>query len=89
VAIAPAPSVFIPSYVNSDLLDSNFILPPNVTIEFDVNNVNNTNLQPLSPENNPQAGSLVPEAFKDANLNTTADPDAVSGYKTAFEIKLI
>ena len=30
--------------------------------------------------NNPQAGSVTPEAFKDVNLNTTADPDAVSGY---------
>jgi len=59
-----------------------------VTIEFDVNNANNVNIQPLSADNNPQAGALVPQAFKDINLNTTADPDAVSGYKTAFEVKL-
>lgn len=51
-----------------------------MTIEFDVNNANNVNIQPLSSTNNPQAGSLAPQAFKDINLNTTADPDAVSGY---------
>ena len=28
---------------------------------------------------NPQAGSLVPEAFNDKNLNTTADDKAYSG----------
>jgi hypothetical protein len=42
--------------------------------------------------NNPQTGSLTPEAFKDLNLNTTADPDAVSGYVSishTAEIKLI
>ena len=62
------------------LLDSDFNLPANVTIEFDVNNANNVNLQPLSSANNPQVGSLIPEAFKDTNLNTTADHHAVSGY---------
>ena len=25
-------------------------------------------------------GSLAPEAFKDVNLNTTPDPEAISGY---------
>jgi hypothetical protein len=50
-----------------------------VTIEFDVNSHNNVNLQPLQSTNNPQAGSQAPEAFKDINLDTTADPDAVSG----------
>jgi hypothetical protein len=30
--------------------------------------------------NNPQMGSPVPQAFMDANLNTTADMDAVSGF---------
>jgi hypothetical protein len=60
-------------------LDSNFVLPPNVTIEFDVNSTMNVNIQPLSPMNNPQAGGLAPEAFKDKNLNTTFDDDAVSG----------
>jgi hypothetical protein len=42
--------------------------------------------------NNPQVGSLAPEAFKDLNLDTTADPDAVSGYVSisyTAEIKLI
>ena len=61
-------------------LDSNFVLPPDVTIEFDVNSPNNVNIQPLSSDNNPQAGGLAPEAFKDKNLDTIADPDAVSGY---------
>ena len=62
------------------ILDSNFNLPPDVTIEYAVNSTNNVNIQPLNPMNNPQAGSTAPEAFKDINLNTTADPKAVSGY---------
>lgn len=61
------------------LLDSNFVLPPDVTIEFDVNSANNVNIQPLSAMNNPEAGGLAPEAFKDKKLNTTFDDDAVSG----------
>ena len=60
-------------------LYSDFNLPADVTIEFAVNSSNNTNLQPLNPMNNPQAGSVTPQAFKDVNLNTTADNDAVSG----------
>lgn len=61
------------------MVDSNFILPPNVTIEFDVNNPKNVNIQPLTTQNNPQVGQLAPETFKDKNLNTTFDDDAVSG----------
>jgi hypothetical protein len=61
-------------------VDSNFNLPPNVTIEYDVNSANNVNLQPLSSNNNPQAGGLAPEAFQDVNLDTIPDPLAVSGY---------
>jgi hypothetical protein len=58
-------------------LYSNFNLPANVTLAFNVKK--STNIEPLNPANNPQAGALVPQAFKDINLNTTADPDAVSG----------
>lgn len=60
-------------------LYSNFNIPANVTIAFDVNNPANQNIQVLAPSNNPQQGALVPQAFKDVNLNTTADPHAVSG----------
>lgn len=63
-------------------LYSQFNLPAQVTLEFDLNNGNNKNINAaeiLANGNNPQAGSLVPEAFKDANLNTVADDDAVSG----------
>jgi hypothetical protein len=60
-------------------LYSQFNLPSAVTIEIDTNSPLNQNIQLLSPGNNPQAGALVPQAFKDVNLNTTADPDAVSG----------
>jgi hypothetical protein len=56
-------------------LYSNFNLPLDVTLGFDLNN--STNFKILNT--NPQPGSLVPQAFKDLNLNTTADPDAVSG----------
>lgn len=58
-------------------LYSDFNLPLDVTLAFDVNN--SANIQVLNPDNNPQPGALVPQAFKDINLNTTADPDAVSG----------
>jgi hypothetical protein len=51
-----------------------------VTVAYDANNPKNVNIQPLLDGNNPQGGQLVPEAFKDANLNTTFDPEAVSGY---------
>jgi hypothetical protein len=65
---------------NNFNLDSDFNLPADVTIEFAVKSKKNVNLQPLQSANNPQAGSVTPQAFKDINLNTTADNDAVSGY---------
>lgn len=58
-------------------LYSDFNLPVNVTLTFNVSA--STNIQSLSSDNNPQQGGLVPQAFKDINLNTTADYDAVSG----------
>jgi hypothetical protein len=86
VGIARALSVTSPlrlsclRQVQLTFLDSNFNLPPDVTTEFDVKSSKNVNIQPLSANNNPQAGGLAPEAFKDKNLDSTADPDAVSGY---------
>ena len=76
-------------HIQLTILDSSFNLPPNVTIEYSTNSTNNVNLQPLQPGNNPQAGGLAPQAFKDVNLNTTADNDAVSGYVFISYIKLI
>ncbi|OJJ07897.1 hypothetical protein ASPVEDRAFT_47084 [Aspergillus versicolor CBS 583.65] len=58
-------------------LYSNFNLPQNVTLAFNVDD--SVNIEPLDDDNNPQRGSLVPQAFKDVNLNTTADNEAVSG----------
>lgn len=58
-------------------LYSNFNLPQNVTLAFNVDE--SVNIEYLNPDNNPQQGSLVPQAFKDVNLNTTADFEAVSG----------
>ena len=58
-------------------LYSQFNLPTDVTIE--VATGQSTNVQLLQPGNNPQTGAPVPQAFKDINLNTTADPDAFSG----------
>jgi hypothetical protein len=63
-------------------LYSQFNLPSQVTIEIDLNNANNKNIngaEITANGNNPQPGSLVPQAFKDANLNTTQDDDAFSG----------
>jgi hypothetical protein len=63
-------------------LYSNFNLPSAVTVEIDLNSPLNQNInaQTITADgNNPQAGALVPQAFKDVNLNTIADPDAVSG----------
>jgi len=60
-------------------LYSQFNLPSAVTIEIAINSSNNTDVQYLNPANNPQAGGLVPQAFKDASLSKTPDPDAVSG----------
>jgi hypothetical protein len=63
-------------------LYSQFNLPSQVAIEIDLKNGLNKNIngaEITANGNNPQAGSLVPEAFKDANLNTTADDEAFSG----------
>lgn len=64
-------------------LYSQFNLPTDVSIEINTaDTVNNKNIN--APElikmgNNPQNGAPVVEAFKDANVNTTADSDAFSG----------
>ncbi|KAK3166757.1 hypothetical protein OEA41_009882 [Lepraria neglecta] len=63
-------------------LYSQFNLPSGVEIEIDVDSGKNKNINAkelVALGNNPQAGSLVPEAFKDKNLNTTADDKAYSG----------
>jgi hypothetical protein len=59
------------------VLYSNFNLPSNVTVVFAPNDTQNVNIQEL--ENNPQAGSLVPQAFTDLN-GTVPDDQAFSGY---------
>lgn len=53
-----------------------------MTIEIDLNNAANKNINAQEINamgNNPQPGAVVPQAFKDANLNTVADGDAFSG----------
>jgi len=63
-------------------LYSQFNLPANVTIEIDVTNENNTNIngdELVSNGNNPQNGAAVGMTFMDFNLNSTQDMDAVSG----------
>lgn len=63
-------------------LYSNFNLPADVVLQMNLNSKNNKNINAAEIRangNNPQVGGLVPQAFKDINLNTTADPDAVSG----------
>lgn len=63
-------------------LYSQFNLPTDVTIDINVNSTLNKNINAqelLAMGNNPQAGAPVPQAFKDINLNTIPDPDAVSG----------
>jgi hypothetical protein len=52
-------------------------------IEIDVANTNNSNINAqelVANGNNPQNGALVGQTFMDANLNSTVDEDAVSGY---------
>lgn len=64
-------------------LYSDFNLPAAVTVEFDLDSPNNMNINAqeiVKLGNNPHVGAPVPQAFKDANLNTVPDPDAVSGY---------
>jgi hypothetical protein len=63
-------------------LYSDFNLPAGVTIEFDLTSPNNKNINAakiIASGNNPHVGGPVPQAFMDVNLNTTPDPDAVSG----------
>lgn len=63
-------------------LYSDFNLPPRVTLQFNLGSSNNSNIFPgkiVANGNNPHVGGLAPQAFKDVNLNTTADPQAVSG----------
>jgi hypothetical protein len=53
-----------------------------VSIEIDLNSPLNMNIgapELVANGNNPQNGAPVPQAFKDINLNTIPDPDAVSG----------
>ena len=63
-------------------LYSQFNLPSAVAIEIDLKNAANKNINAAEITqmgNNPQQGAVVGQTFKDANLNTVADPDAVSG----------
>jgi hypothetical protein len=63
-------------------LYSQFNLPSDVTIDINLKSPLNVNVgvaEIIKLGNNPQPGALVPQAFKDAALNTTADDDAVSG----------
>ncbi len=63
-------------------LYSDFNLPPQVTLQMDLTSPNNSNINAaaiIARGHNPHVGSLVPQAFKDANLSTIPDPDAVSG----------
>jgi hypothetical protein len=64
-------------------LYSQFNLPSAVAIDINLNSTLNNNINAAEitmMNNNPQNGAPVPQAFKDANLNTTPDDDAVSGY---------
>jgi hypothetical protein len=63
-------------------LYSQFNLPADVILEFDLNNGNNVNINApeiLANGNNPRAGAPVPRAFMDVNLSTIPDTEAVSG----------
>jgi len=63
-------------------LYSQFNLPSGVTIDYNLDSNLNANIngaEILANGNNPQLGGAVPQAFKDANLNTTPDNNAVSG----------
>jgi hypothetical protein len=63
-------------------LYSQFNLPADVDIFIDLKNTLNKNIngnEITLLKNNPQLGSTVPEAFRDANLDTTLDPNAFSG----------
>lgn len=61
---------------------SDFNLPAKVAVELNLASKNNMHINAgmiTASHSNPHVGALVPQAFKDANLNTTADPKAVSG----------
>lgn len=63
-------------------LYSDFNLPSGVVLEFDLTNKNDMNINAAEIKqlgNNPHVGALVPQAFKDANLDTVPDGQAVSG----------
>jgi hypothetical protein len=63
-------------------LYSQFNLPSNVTIDINLKSPLNVNVgaaEIVKLGDNPQPGSAVPQAFKDAALNTIPDSDAVSG----------
>jgi hypothetical protein len=58
-------------------------------IEIDVANTNNSNINAqelVANGNNPQNGALVGQTFMDANLNSTVDKDAVSGYAPSSKL---
>jgi hypothetical protein len=53
-------------------------LPADVAIEIDINSKLNMNISILQKmANNPQIGASVPQAFKDTNVTTVPDKDAV------------
>src|SRR5271156_2529488 len=63
-------------------LYSDFNLPSGVVLEFNLQSKNNMNINAAEIKqlnNNPHAGALVPQAFKDINLDTVPDNQAVSG----------
>jgi len=63
-------------------LYSDFNFPAAVTLEFDLTSANDMNINAaeiISLGNNPHAGAPVPQAFKDANLDTIPDNQAFSG----------
>jgi hypothetical protein len=60
-------------------LYSNFNLPKIVSIFIDISSDLTQNIGLLTPSNNPQIGNLVPQAFKDVNLDTVPDDEAFSG----------
>jgi len=63
-------------------LYSQFNLPVDVVIEYDLNSNLNKNINAaeiIANGNEPQNGALVVPGFKDKNVNTTMDNDAYSG----------
>jgi hypothetical protein len=63
-------------------LYSDFNLPADVAIEIDLKSNQNMNINAqeiIQNGNNPHGGGPVPQAFKDVNLDTVPDDQAVSG----------